>query len=328
MFENLLAAGRMAGIALALALVIAACGSPTDDAAEADLTVVATTTVLGDVVSNIVDEDASVVVLIPVGTDPHDFRASSSQVASINGADLVVANGLSLEEGLEDVLDAAEGDGVTVLRIGPLVDPLPFSMADDDHGDDHPDEQLAHEERSEEHGSEDPHVWLDPLRMAEAAGLIAEQLAAVAPDVDWAARAEAYADELEALDLAIQATLSTVPAEARRLVTNHDSLGYFADRYSFEVVGTVVPSGTTLGDPSSEELAALIDVMRTEGVRAIFAETIQPTALADAVASELGESVLVVELYTGSLGESGSEAETLIGMLEANARLIADALDG
>ncbi len=319
MFENRTSAGRFVGIALALPLFITACGSPSDDAADADLTVVATTTVLGDVVSNIVEGDGSVVVLMPVGTDPHDFRASSSQVAAINGADLVVANGLSLEEGLEDVLDAAEGDGVTVLRVGPLLDPLPFDDHDEDHEEDH---------ESDDHGSEDPHVWLDPIRMAEAAGLIAEQLEAVAPEVDWSSRAGAYAGELRDLDEAIQATLSTIPPEARRLVTNHDSLGYFADRYGFEVVGTVVPSGTTLGDPSSEELAALIDVMRAEGVRAIFAETIQPTALADAVASELGAAVSVVELYTGSLGERGSEADTLIGMLEVNARLIAVALDG
>jgi zinc/manganese transport system substrate-binding protein len=342
MFENLttVRSPKHTSLILAAALTLAACGTADDLSSEPELTVVATTTILGDVVSNIVGDDAGVIVLMPIGADPHDFRASAAQVASINEADLVVANGLLLEEGLEDVLRTAESDGVNLIEVGPLVDPIPFAVddddehhADEDHGDEphegeeHGDEGHADEEH-DEHGSDDPHVWLDPLRMAEAARLIAGELAEIAPDIDWQARAAEYGQTLREADAEIGRMLAGIPADSRRLVTNHGSLGYFAERYDFTVIGTVVPAGTSLGDPSSEELATLVETMEQQGVRVIFADTSLPTELADAVAAELGESVSVVELYTGSLGEPGSGAESFVGMLEINAERIAGALGG
>lgn len=169
---------------------------------------------------------------------------------------------------------------------------------------------------------------MDPLRVAEAARLIAGELAALDSTKEWRARADAYAAELGELDEEIQGILASIPAEKRKLITNHDSLGYFADRYGFEVVGTVIPGGTTLAEPSSAGLARLVEEMEEEGVNAIFAETIEPTALAEALAAEVGPEVQVVEIYSGSLGEPGSGADTLIGMLRTNARLIAAALTG
>ena len=128
------------------------------------------------------------------------------------------------------------------------------------------------------------------------------------------------------LDADISATLSAIPEGDRVLVTNHDALGYFAARYGFEIAGTVIPSGTTLAEPSSAELAALVEEIQQRGVQAIFAETTEPSTLADAIAAEAGEAVQVVELYTGSLGEAGTGADTLIGMLLTNAQRIAGAL--
>lgn len=291
---------------LALSMLLGACS---DDGAPEGRTVVATTTILGDVAANVVDGDAEVVVLAPLGADPHDFQPSSAQVATINEADLVVANGLGLEEGLEDVLDGAAADGVNIIELAPQLDPLPFGSGDDSD-------------------SQDPHVWLDPLRMGEAATLIAAELTRIDASVDWSARADAYATELAALDREIEATLAAIPEGGRLLVTNHDSLGYFAARYGFDVIGTVIPAGTTLADPSSEALADLVSIMEKKGVSAIFAETTLPAVLAEAVAAELGSDVEVVSLYTGSLGEAGSGAETLIAMLRTNAERIAEALGG
>ncbi len=312
--------GRGLGLALLLAaLIVTACGDG-EAGQESRLSVVATTTILGDVAREVGGDGVAVEVLTPVGADPHDFSASSAQVATVNRADLVIANGLGLEEGLHDVLEAAESDGVSLLEMGPMLDPLPF---DGDHG---------HEEESEEddddHDSLDPHIWLDPVRMADAASVIAERLEEIDPDGDWAERADRYGLELAEVHEDIVAMLSSIPDSDRRLVTNHESMGYFADRYDFETIGVVIPGGSTLGDPSSEELAALIQIMEREGARAIFAETTQPSALAEAVAAELGEDVEVVGLYTGSLGESGSGADTLIGMLRTNAERIAEALGG
>ncbi|HEX6286993.1 MAG TPA: metal ABC transporter substrate-binding protein [Acidimicrobiia bacterium] len=303
------------GLLLGLTIVLAACGSPGTGGAD-DLTIVATTSIWGDVVSQLVGDDAEVEVLIPRGSDPHDYQTSSSQVATLHAADLVIANGLGLEEGLHDVLESAKSDGVAVFEVGPLLDPLPFSGEDDHEGD----------EESEESHDEDPHVWLDPQRVSTAADFIAQRLAEIEPSVDWQARANEYVAELEQTDSQIATTLAAVPDSDRKLVTNHDALGYFADRYGFEVIGVVIPGGSTLSDPSSAALAALVAEIEHEGVHAIFAETTQPTRLAEAVAAEVGSDVSVVELYTGSLGEPGSGAETLVGMLLTDTTLIADAL--
>ena len=292
-----------------VALLSASCDLDEEQDADERPLVVATTTILGDVVANLSGDDARVEVLIPLGSDPHDFQASAAQIADLNRADLVVANGLGLEEGLEDVFAAAAGDGVRIFEVAPLLDPLPFESASE------------HEQEGV-----DPHVWLDPLRMAEAARLIAAELEEIEPGVDWLARSEEYAGELEQTDQEIIEQLSAVPNENRRLVSNHESLGYFASRYEFEVVGVVIPGGSTLADSSSARLAELVEVMRREGVTVIFGETTEPGALAAAVADELGEEVEVVPLHTESLGAPGSGAETLIGLLKTNATLIAEAL--
>ena len=156
--------------------------------------------------------------------------------------------------------------------------------------------------------------------------MIAEALTEIDPSGDWMARAEAYAATLTELDAEIQDILAPIPHENRVLITNHDSLGYFADRYEFEVIGVVIPGGSTLADPSSAELAALVEEIVEEGVKVIFAETIDSTALAEAVAAEAGTDVAVVTLHTGSLGEPGTETDNIVGMLRSNALRIAEAL--
>ena len=290
---------------LVVLLGLAACDTR-QPATEEGLRVIATTTILGDVVENIVGDDATVEVLLPQGADPHDYQASARQVAAIQEADLVVANGLMLEEALTDVLEGAAADGANLFLVGGQLDPLPFG--------------------GQNNGTLDPHVWLDPARMAEAARLIAGELAKVDDRKDWAARADAYAEELSALDAAISNLLAGIPAADRELVSNHDSLGYFADRYGFKIIGTVIPGGATLADPSSADMADLVQLIRQSGAKAIFAETTEPSTLAEAVAAEAGEEIRVVILYTGSLGEPGSGADTLIGMLRINAERIASAL--
>lgn len=296
--------------ALALALLLSGC-SPADSAGDAPFNVIATTTVLGDVAANVMGENGTLAVLLPVGADPHDYQVSAQQVAAILAADLIVSNGLGLEEGLEDILEQAAADGVAVLEVGPQLDPLPRAAA-------------AGAASAE--GTLDPHVWLDPLRMAQAAQLIAGALESVAPGELWAERAAAYAAELKAADESIIDLLSGIAPERRTLVTNHDSLGYFAARYGFEIIGSVIPGGSTLANPSSQDLADLVAVMEAARVTAIFAETTEPRDLAEAIAAESSRPVTVHSLYTGSLGEPGSDAATLIEMLLVNARTIADAL--
>ena len=317
---------RMIVIAIVL-LLMAACGG-NGNPGERSIRVVATTTIVGDLVRNVVGDgvEVEVEVLMPLGVDAHAYLPSAQHVALISEADLVVAIGLGLEEGLVDVLASAASDGANILEIAPALAPLPFS-ASHSHEDDEIEEEEDHDEEDEP-GADglDPHVWLDPVRMADAARLVAQRLAAIDDSGRWAENAETYASLLLALDGRIDGLLASVEPRDRKLVTNHDALGYFADRYGFEIVGTVIPSGSTLADPSSAQLAALVGVMEHEGVAAIFAETTDSTALADAVAAELGRPVEVALLFTESLGEPGSGAETLIDLLEENARRIASAL--
>jgi zinc/manganese transport system substrate-binding protein len=315
-----------------LAMLLMGCGtSPADDDADLPL-VVATTSIWGDVTRQIVGDEARVEVLIPIGADAHDYEPTQQQVAMLLEADLVIANGLGLEEGLLDILESAAADGANIFEVAPELDPIEFGRDHEDAGHDHedatattrPDDMTG----DHDHGDLDPHVWFDPIRVGSGAGLIAERLTEVAPEVDWSERAQNYVVSLQELDQEIEDILGVVPEESRRIVTNHDALGYFADRYHFEVIGVVIPGGSTLADPSSAQLARLVDAMREGGVSTIFTETSQPRRLAEAVAAEVGEDVAVVELYTESLDESGSDADTLIGMLRANARAIADALSG
>lgn len=315
---------------LALTLISAACATESTGGDDGPRVVV-TTTVLGDIVGEVVGEAGSVEVLMPIGADPHDFSASSAQVAAVNRADLVVANGLGLEEGLQGVLEAAIDDGVTVVWVAELVDPLPFSNSheDADHEEDHEgdhDEGDHVEGDEHDHGDLDPHVWMDPLRMTDAAAAVAAELERIEAGGPWSENAAAYVVELEALHAEIDGVLGVIEADQRKLVTSHEALGYFADRYGFELVGVVIPGGSTLGEPSSAELAALVATMESEGMDVVFAETTESSALAEALVDELGEDARVVELFTGSLGGDGSGAETYIDMLRTNAELVADAL--
>jgi zinc/manganese transport system substrate-binding protein len=293
-------------------LTLAACGTSNDEGSSG-VSVVVTTTFWGDVAEQIVGDDGTVEVLMPVGSDPHDYQPSSGQAAHMHEADLVIANGLGLEEGLEDVLDAAVADGVNVYELAPNLEPIPFGDED-------------HEDEDHQHGDLNPHVWFDPIRVSQAAQAIADELRGIAPDVDWQSRADDYASEMETLDDQITDLVATIPGDRLKLVTNHDALGYFADRYGFEIVGVVIPGGSTLAEPSSAELATLVATIQQSDVPAIFAETTDPSAVADAVAAEVDNDVAVVELYTGSLGQEGSGAETLADMLLTDAQRIAGAL--
>lgn len=338
----LLAAGAAATV-----LVLASCSPSTqdeiaDDSAETSPTtaqtqdapsVVVTTTVLGSVVGEILTcalgDDSSMTVLMPLGADPHDFQASSAQVALMASADLVVANGLGLEEGVLDAVENVEADGVSVLEIAALVDPLPFGEEhEEEHSEEESHDDHGHEEESHDdhgHGEFDPHFWFDMERMALAAELIGAELA-VNGDESFASCGESVAAEIRATEAVVADALSSVPEANRVLVTDHDALGYFAERYDFDVVGVVIPGGSTLGDANSSDLAELVATIQDEGVRAIFGNTAGSPTLLETLADEVGGNVQVVELFVGSLGGPGSGAESYTEMMTTNATRIASAL--
>jgi zinc/manganese transport system substrate-binding protein len=165
-------------------------------------------------------------------------------------------------------------------------------------------------------------------RMATAAELIGAELTTVTGNAAYTTCAATTATQIRAAESEVRATLESVPADKRILVTDHDALGYLADVYGYEIAGTVIPAGTTLAEPSSADLAELVATIKAEGVTAIFANTSAPTSLAEAVAAESGSNITVTPLYVESLGEPGSPAATYIDMMRANAQLIAEGLQG
>ena len=302
-------APRLGGSCVVLALTalgLCACSASTP-AADGDgvgLSIIATTTMLGDVVSELTAcAGGEVSTLIPNGADPHDFAPSSQQIAALVHADIVIANGLGLEDGLVDALQSATTDGATVYEVASHIKPRNFAGS----------------------STPDPHFWFDMSRMATAVELIGDQLAAKGGDMYKSCAAE-EADRIRAAQDQVKATLASVPAAKRVLVTDHDAFGYFANAYGYAIAGAVIPSGTTLAEPSTSDLAALAATIKAKDVRAIFANTNSPKALADAVAGEVGYPVEVVDLYVDSLGPSGSKAESYIGYMQADAERIAEAL--
>lgn len=354
-----------------LALLLSACGGTSDAKRTAESegtagserppeseapTIVVTTNILGEVVANLVGDSIEVVTIMPVGADPHDFQASAKQVAQMSEAEVLIVNGAGFEEGLLDVIESVEGDGVAVFDAISAISSIGFgaggrdheatadrAMAkdhrdehapDDDHDEHAPDDEDDHDEHADhDHGAgdADPHFFTDPARMAMAAEAIGDFLIAHVADVDAAAieaGVSAYVGELQDLDAQVAAQLAEIPEADRVLITNHEVFGYFAERYDFEVIATVIPSGSTLAGTSAQSLADLAETVREEGVRAIFAETSASTELAETLATEARRDIKVVELFSESLGPPDSEGATYLDMVRTNANRIVQALAG
>jgi zinc/manganese transport system substrate-binding protein len=347
---NVKAQGRrtprlVAAVLAALALLAAGCGDDDGDAGAGDgPTVVVTTNILGDVVGEIVGDQADVITIMPVGADPHDFQASAQQVAQIGDADVLIVNGADFEENLLDVIESAESDGVPVHEAISAVTTIDFGDADHDHSaheheDDH-DDEADHDDHDDEadeadhdhdhghsHEGVDPHFFTDPARMAVAVQGIADFLADNVDGIDaddLATSTDDYLAALTALDADVESELAAVPDDRRILVTNHEVFGYFADRYGFEIVGTVIPGGTTADSASAQALAELAEIVEQEGVPAVFSDTSASAELAETLADEVG-GVEVVALYSESLG-TDDEAATYLAMVRTNAERIAAAL--
>jgi zinc/manganese transport system substrate-binding protein len=229
----------------------------------------------------------------------------------------VVANGLDLEEGLLDLLETVEADGTVVVRMADHVEVL-------DHGDDNGDDRHDHD-----HAAGDPHIWLDPMRVHDAIDAIVDAAVTAGHDADAvAACADSYRAELAAIDTEIAEMVAMVPTAARQLVTNHDALGYFADRYGFEVIGTVIPSTSTMASTNPADLADLAALIAATGVTTIFTDAESSDVDAAALAERLG-GVTVTPLLTGSLTSGGEDGRDYLSMMRTNAdRIVAGSSAG
>ena len=300
MLRMVLSGVRCSAISASLVLAATAvcgCGDSAEgegDRADADSPLVATTTIWADVTSNVACGE-QVEAIIPNGADPHGFELSLRDREVLEGAAVIVANGSGLEGSLVDVLATVAGGGVRVVEVTPHVDTI----------------------------EGDPHVWQDPRRVASSIDAIEQAVVGAGRDAsEIAACADDYRARLHALEAEIAGVLSPIPRQRRVMVTNHDAFGYFADRFEFEIIGSVIPSSSTLGEASAGELAALADLIEQHRVPAIFTEHLGSATDAEALAERLG--VDVVALHSDAL--DGEGAASYIGMMRANAEAIATAL--
>lgn len=331
---------RRSGLVVTVAAVLfaAACTGADSDTEAVDATdapsavpsVVTTTSIWADVVSNVgCDDSVSVTTLIPQGGDPHTYEPSLRDRETMDAADLVVANGLGLEERLEDTLEAVAAEGVHVFEVAEHIDTIEFEFSGghDDHGHDEEDGHDDHDDHAgHDHSGGDPHVWFDLQRVAGVLGELADELIHAGADADTVNGClDAYREALAEADAEVAGILDAVPADRRIMITNHDAFGYFADRYGFEVVGTVIPSLSTTAETNPALLEELAEIIEHEGVPAVFSETTHSDVDIQALATAAGD-ISVVQLLTGSLAPAGEDGDTLIGMLRFNAQAIADAL--
>ena len=340
---------KAALIALALLLPLAACSddggstapvTPTSEAASntmaptpmsqaswesmesEPISVVVTTNIVADWVENIGGEHVDVFSLVPVGADPHSFQPGAQDVAKIADAELVLSVGLGLEESwLKELLENAARDPSTIVELGEVVDPIEFGESHREEVE----EGAEGEEDHEGHGIDDPHFWFDPLRVKSAVNDIAARLSVLDPGRGdtFGDNASAYSERLDDLHAWTEEQVGLVPKGRRLLVTSHDSLGYFANLYGFEVVGVIL-SITTEVEPSAGDLAELIHEIEEYSVAAVFGETTVSERLAETVAAESGAKV--VRLHSGSLGAEGSGAENYVEMVRTNVERIVGAL--
>ncbi len=300
-----------AAIALAAAMLVAACGSttpPTPGVVPTPVRVVATTTVFADLVHQVGGDRVSVASLVPPGVDVHTFDPTPADAVRVSRARLAVMNGLGLDDWLGRLLVEAGAGGLPVVRLAVDLPGVTYLTGSPEPGT----TARSPAPGADRSPSPNPHLWLNAAYAARYAGRIATALAQVDPSnaAGYAERAAAYARQLMELDAWIRATFAAIPEGNRRIVTYHDAFPYFAAAYGLTVVGNIVPSPGQ--EPSAGEIAALVDEIRAGGAQVVLAEAQFNPALARTVARETGATV-VDDLYTGALG--APPADTYAGML-------------
>ena len=266
--------------------------------------VLATTTILADIARNVAGDQLVTESLLPFGADPHSYQPVPQDTKKINESKVLVVNGADYERSLEALLNNT-GNKKTIIEASASLRKITDPSNDQ---------------------NVDPHLWLDPNNVIVYVENIREGLSQFNPDgADvYQANAQAYVDQLQELDAWINGQVAQIPPKRRVLVTNHDALEYFADRYGFKVVGSVIGSFGSDASPSAEQMAELIDRIKLFEVPAVFLDAADNPALAQQIASETGVKV-VTDLHLESLTEGGP-AGTYIDMMKDNVTKIVEAL--
>ena len=290
------------------------------------LRVLATTSIVGDVVKQVGGDYIDISILLPIGTDPHTFEPTPKDVAAIADVQAIFANGAGLEEFLDKMLKNA-GGSAPVVQVSEGIALRQMSPG-----------EIQAEEQSHQSGAQptleaghtpvgaDPHTWFTPVNVMVWVRNIGEALSALDPShaAEYRAQAVKYHDALAQMDTWIQEQVAQIPPDSRSLVTDHLTFGYYADRYGFQQIGAVIPSFSTAAQASARELAQLEDAIRQHEVKAVFASNTVNPSLSQRVAEDMG--VQLVTVYHGSLGAPGSGVESYLDLLRYDTMAIVNAL--
>jgi ABC-type Zn uptake system ZnuABC Zn-binding protein ZnuA len=284
------------------------------------LSVIASTSIVGDVVENVGGEAIDLTVVIGFGQDPHSYAPTPRALKTVEDAHLVFVNGLGLEEGLMDAVESLAS--VPVIAVSTGIEPMVFQSR---HGHE------GIEEAHDAHGGGDPHFWMNPANVMVWVENIERALSQADPArrAVYEANARAYIAKLEKLDAEIRRLIEAIPKRKRKLVVDHHVLSYFADEYGFEVIGALLGSISTSSDASAGETAKLVELLREQQVATIFVGSTAGQGLqrlADAVAGELGREVTILPIMTGSLAPPGQRGDTYLDYMEYNVSQIVSGL--
>jgi zinc/manganese transport system substrate-binding protein len=283
-------------------ILVSACQPAAPTSPQTELRILASTTVLADLARNVAGDRAAVDSLLPPGADPHTYQPTPADVVKVSDSTLLILNGADYERTLQTIIDSADGQRQILTASTGLVDPS-----------------------SRE--SVNPHFWVNPRFAIKYVENIRDGLIRADPaNADaYTANAEAYIAQLDELDAWAEQRILTLPPGRRLLVTNHDALGYFADRYGFNVVGLIIPSSSDEAGASAEKLAATIDTVKSTGAPAIFLDKVENPVLADQVSSETGAEV-VGDLYFESLSGADGPAPSYLEMIRHDVNRIVESL--
>jgi zinc/manganese transport system substrate-binding protein len=267
-------------------------------------TIVVTYSIMGAVVKDLVGNNATVIVSIPNGQDPHEWEPSAKDIEILTKADLIVQNGLGLEGGMEKALAQAKDAGVKIFTASDHITIRKVQAGEGIPTGD-PDQTI---------GASDPHLWTDPMNMVNIVDALTIE---IKNDfgIDLSTRATDLDDRLNTLNKQIMDAVATLPQANRKLVTGHESMGYFAQRYGFKLAGAIIPSITTQADTSASDLAQLKKLIQENQVKAVFTELGTPKSVADTIGAETG--VKVIEFATHNLPTDGSYFTFMLNMANA-----------
>jgi zinc/manganese transport system substrate-binding protein len=301
--------------------------------AQGKIKVVATFSILGDLVKNIGDDAIDLKILVGPDGDTHTFEPTPADTRTLAAAALIFENGLGFEMWLDKLYTSSAAKAKRV-AVTDGIEPLKGEH-ENEHAEEHAADpkatleatKAADHEEEHKHGEFNPHTWHDVKNTIQMVKNIRESLLAADPvnAETYKANADRYIKELEALDTFVKQQVESLPKESRKLVTSHDAFGYFAHAYGFEIVGWALPASTEAADPSAGKVAELIEKVKAAKVKAIFAENVSDTRLITRIAQEAGVQV-APSLYSDALSAPGTAGDTYINMIRYNVMTIVNAL--